>query len=63
MDVWEFLRIFSLYAGGFMMAVGGILFGTGLKKDDWKQSAKGLFMCMMGIFCIVMAIIAHITGK
>ena len=63
MDIWELLRIFSLYAGGFMMAVGGILFGTGLKKDDWKPSVKGLFMCMMGIFCIVMAIVARITGE
>ncbi len=63
MEIWEFLRMFGLYVGGAMMAGGAIMFGRGLKTDEWKPSVKGLFLCMMGIFGLVIAVIAKITGR
>ncbi len=63
MDVWTVIRIVTQIAACLMMLLGVLLLCSGLKKDQWKLSVKGLFICMMGIFGLLQIVIANLTGK
>ena len=63
MDIWTVIRIVTQIVACLMMLGGVTLLCAGLKKDDWKTSVKGLFICMMGIFGLLMIVIANLTGK
>ena len=63
MELYEIMRLAGQIAGGAMMVIGSFLFVKGLKKDQWKIAVQGVFLVTMGVFCLVVAVIANITGR
>ena len=63
MELYEIMRLVGQVAGGAMMFIGSFLFVKGLKKDQWKIAVQGVFLVAMGVFCLVVAVIADITGR